>query len=122
MSESATVEAFRTNDPLFSPNPNDPNDAKLLLQAARHTETMTEPVLVPKKFMSSTWHQNTSIWKLLTESKDPFKVLLYDLMYRGPLPKKEGKLPVVSIWEQREFTFQTSQHRPSLPSTPLILI
>ena len=60
-----------------------------------------KPVSVPKKFMTSTWHQNTSLRDLITEAKDPFKAMLYDLMYHGPLPQKEGKLPIISVWQQR---------------------
>jgi hypothetical protein len=82
-------------------DPSDPQDAKLHVAAARHVEPMSEPVAVPKKFMASTWHQNTSLWKLITETRDPFKAMLYDLMYHGPLPQKEGKLPFISVWQQR---------------------
>lgn len=121
-----TVEALLNNDPLVSPNPNDPNDAKLLLAAARHVEPMKDPVAFPKKFMTSSWHANTSIWKLLTETRDPIKALLYDLMYLGPLPKKEGKLPVISVWDQREYHYPVSRAggvvlwpRPSLPDSIL---
>jgi hypothetical protein len=82
-------------------NASDPQDAKLLAAAASHVDPMSEPVVIHKKFTTSTWHQNTSIWKLITETNDPFKVVLYDLMYHGPLPQKEGKLPFISSWQQR---------------------
>jgi len=84
------------------PNPSDPPDAaRLLAAAASYVDPMSGPVAIPKKFTTSTWHQNTSIWKLITETKDPFKVLLYELMYHGPLPQKESKLPFISSWQQR---------------------
>ena len=52
--------------------------------------------------MTSTWHHNTSPWKLITEAKDPFKALLHDFMYHGTPPRKEGKVPFISVWRQRK--------------------
>ena len=76
----------------------DRQDVKLSMAAA---EAKPETVTIPRTFMTSTWHQNTSLWKLINETKDPFKALLYDLMYHGPPTPKEGKLPVISVWQQR---------------------
>lgn len=96
-------------------NPSDPPEtSKLLAAAASHVDPMSGPVAIPKKFTTSTWHQNTSIWKLITETKDPFKVLLYDFMYHGPLPQKEAKLPLISSWQQRRYS-HLLLHLPLFP-------
>jgi len=79
-------------------NRSDRQGAKFSVAAA---DAKLETVAIPRTFMTSTWHQNTSLWKLITETKDPFKAVLYDLMYHGPPTHKEGKLPVISVWQQR---------------------
>lgn len=67
-------------------------------------ETAAAPATKPSndqqpRFMTSTWYKDATMFSLLTSN--PLKALLYNLMYMGPVPKLEGKLGVVSSFEQR---------------------
>lgn len=56
------------------------------------------------RFMTSTWHQDVANRSL----KRPLSWLAYRLMYKGPQTPRSGKMPVHSVWTQREPCFRRS--------------
>ena len=52
------------------------------------------------KFMTSTWYNEPSAQSF----RRPLAYLGWALMYKGEQPPpRNGKIPVISIWTQREF-------------------